>query len=251
MPARFRVDRLFHLVTTLVESPPSGPHAFAVRDLDADECDLAIRPLDGDDPVASLVGFHVPSDWHGFGVVAGGRARHLDRSGPSQPVTIAVVAERGGTTVDALRTVQGVTTSANQGEGRVPDACRRVLGLPTAPPAIEPEVVLVLDWVDRVLGAVLDADLGDAPAWAELAALDRTEPGLSWAHLRMRCASGSFTVPGVSADAATWMDDGMFSREVATAYPPLTSTLSDLRDLLPWATFELLVASMGTRLNAA
>jgi hypothetical protein len=249
--SRSRVDRLFHLVTTLVGCSPDSPFAFAVHDLDGDESELALHALPGPDPVASLAGFRSPADWQAFGVVATGRARHLGQPSSLQPVTVAVVAERGGATVDALRTSMGVSTSVNGGEGRVPDACRRVLGLATAPPAIAPSAVFLLDWVDRALAAVLDADLGDPPELATLTALDRSDPHASWSDLRTRCATGRFTVPGISADAAAWMDDGMFSREAATAYPPLTSSLRDLSDLLPPPMFASLVSSMGNRLNAA
>jgi hypothetical protein len=242
---------LFELVSILVERPPDGPVAFALRDLDDPECILAMHPLPGDDPVVALVGLRTPPDWDGFGVLATGRARHLETDDPPEPVTVAVVAERGGATVDALRTAEGVSTSANHGEGRVPDAVRRVLGLPTAPPAHTPAALLLLDWVDRVLAAVLDADLGDPPAWAQLAALYRGDPHIGWSELRARCAAGSFAVPGLSADAAAWMDDGMFSREATVAYPPLSSSLRDLAELLPRRSYALLVDSLDERLSAA
>jgi len=58
------------------------------------------------------------------------------------------------------------------------------------------------------------------------------------------------TVPGIDADAARWMDDGMFSREAMTAYPPVHELLDDLRALLPDTVYQRLLAVACARLEA-
>jgi hypothetical protein len=45
------------------------------------------------------------------------------------------------------------------------------------------------------------------------------------------------------------MDDGMFSREAITAYPPLLDMLTDLDALLPATTFDPLLDALCHRLR--
>jgi hypothetical protein len=57
-------------------------------------------------------------------------------------------------------------------------------------------------------------------------------------------------IPGIHADAARWMDDGMFSREALTAYPPTPELLDDLRALLPHGIYQRLLGVACARLEA-
>jgi hypothetical protein len=200
------------------------------------------------DVVRALAGFRAPPQWRAFGVVAPAQARRLDDARPPSRVTIAVLASRDGTTVSAL---DGLATPDEPGEGRLLDACLRVLDLPTAPPQHSTALWSALHWLDAVLATVLAADLGERPSWAELAALDvasayATRP---WRDARDACAVGRLGVPGIDPAAAEWMDDGMFSREAISAYPPMLEMLTDLDALLPAATFAPLLAAFGRRLG--
>jgi hypothetical protein len=58
-------------------------------------------------------------------------------------------------------------------------------------------------------------------------------------------------IPDISCTGARWMDDGMFSREALTAYPPITQLVADLRELLPWSSYEAMLQALCTRLERA
>jgi hypothetical protein len=236
----------------LLETEPHQPTAVGVAGLGTGAFELALRPLDGDDVVRALAGFCAPAAWQAFGIVAPARAQPLDTDDPPRPVVLAVFADRNGHRLDALKGFHGPGIVPGEGEGRLLDACRRVLGLPT--PAVEHRVALWLafDWLDRTLAAVLAADIGEPPDWPTIAALDPGPmyAGLSWAQLRHGCASGALAVLGVDPVGAEWMDDGMFSREAIAAYPPLLELLHDLSELLPTASYDLLLTAVAARLSA-
>jgi hypothetical protein len=246
-----RLDRLEALGALLVGSCPDTPLGVGVIGLDRSELELAVKPLDCPDVVCALAGLAAPAAWDAFGVVAPAHAHLLDREEPPIRVVIAVLASRDGITSHRLR---GTTSECptTGGEGRMLDACRRVLGLPTPPAEHATDLWSALDWVDRALAAVLHADLGEPPSWATLRRLDRGRhhAGRAWSALRRDCAAGRVTIPGVGPVAAGWMDDGMFSREALAAYPSLFDSLHDLHELLPPSTFDALLTGLAERLNS-
>jgi hypothetical protein len=131
--------------------------------------------------------------------------------------------------------------------GRVPDTCRRVLGLPTPPATIDPTVMWSIDWLDRVLVEVLRRDL-DAPplTWPAVERLyrGRDRDAAPWAILRRECACGLLAIGGIDPATAAWMDDGMFSRQVIASYPELHELVADLGDLLPGPVWTEVVARL-------
>ncbi|HEV8297861.1 MAG TPA: hypothetical protein VGQ20_11205, partial [Acidimicrobiales bacterium] len=163
------LDRLRELATLLVESPPARPTAVGVGDLAAEHVEVTLRALDDDDVVAALAGFRAPPSWEAFGIVAPARAQSLDDSAPPRPVVIAVFADRSGHSTDVLGGFDGPAAVSGEGEGRLLDVCRRILGLATPPPEHDVALWSAFEWLDRALRAVLDADLGEPPAWAVLA----------------------------------------------------------------------------------
>ena len=256
------------LASLLTDVPLDGPVAVGLRLLPgrhdapaaADEVELHFRHLDCTDAVCALDGFRAPADWQAFGIVAPARTVPLDADGAAcRRAGTAVVAcafvDRAGRTAGQVRSVDGDIVGGGPTDGRMLDVCRRVLGLPTAPAAGSPQVWATVAWVDAVLAATLDADLGSPPDWPALAALDPFDDTadlarLPWALVRASCAAGLTVVPGIGAATAAWMDDGMFAREAMAAMPPLFDMLHDLRELLAPHVLDLVVERVGERLAA-
>ena len=268
-----------HLASLLVEVPLESPVAVGIRvahepmprssavviDLMTTgealpQVEFLFRHLDCTDIVCALCGFVAPREWDVFGVITPGRSVRLDEPyGYRREVTACALVDRAGRVVSEVRAADGTVVCSGPTVGRVVDACRRVLGLATAPALCGPEVWFGLRWIDRVLAAVLDADLGAPPPWAVLDTLDehararspvRHRSRSTWRGLRTACALGEIEIPGIAPRAALWMDDGMFGREAITAFAPLADTLGDLRELVPVSTFDKIVERVSERLGA-
>lgn len=253
------------------ETPPSRPEllrALASILLDdqiddtlavalTDECarsgefDLFVRALPADDPIGSLYGFRAPREWDAFGVATGGTAQTIDRlDNPPRRVRVVHLVDRDGVEVSMVKPDESSAPmivdlcGAPDTAGRVPDTCRRVLGLPTRPPVADTATFFTVDWLDRVLAEVLHRDL-DAPplSWPAVQRLhrgrDRTVA--PWSILRRECAAGQLTIAGVTPATAEWMDDGMFSRESIATYPDVCELLADLSELLATDVWRSLV----------
>ena len=244
----------------------STPIALSLLATDVDGVDAAIKALDPDNPVSALYGFTCPSDWKAFGVIVPGRAHHPDQlDAAPETVRLGLLVSRAGDHVTLLRPVDGppeVTIGkGNDHHGRLPDACRRALGLTTAPPDSWPGQLWTLMWVESLLAESM-ADPGSV-SWLQAVrahpAIDhvlRLDPAVaselphrfiemvevisrqfSWDRLRLLACEGSMAGFGISAELASWMDEGMFSREVLSVFPPLASLLVDLE---PVAAAEVL-----------
>jgi hypothetical protein len=243
---------LRQILELLVQAGPAQPTAVGIA-RPGDDVQLAVRPLDGPDVVDALTGYRAPTAWDAFAVVAPGTAHHVD-GGPSRAVVLGALAARDGTTTATIVSAGGDdagATVADEGDGRVLDACRRVLGLPTPSPAHGVAWWAAVHWVDAIARAVIGADLGTRPPWATLRRLDDGGRYATrrWSQLREACATGRVRIPELGAHAARWMDDGLFSREALAAYPPLRTVLADLRELLPRATYEQLLQALCDRLE--
>jgi hypothetical protein len=183
-----------------------------------------------------------------------GTARHLDDPDlTALDVRVAHFLDRRGVEVSIAKNCEGAAPvlvdlcGPPTVSGRVPDACRRVLGLPTRPPEHDPQLLWALDWLDHILAAALDRDL-DAPplAWAAIEQLHRGRPSDSapWSILRRECVAGQLGLDMLYAEDAEWMDDGMFSRHAIAAYCDLHETIVDLAELLPDDTWQEIVARL-------
>ena len=268
-----------HLASLLVEVPLESPVAVGIRvarepvprsagvviDLmttgePTPQVEFFFRHLDCTDIVCALCGFVAPPEWDVFGVITPGRRVRLDEPHEDRlDVTACALVDRAGRVVSEVRAADGTVVCSGPTVGRVVDACRRVLGLATAPALCGPEIWFGLRWIDRVLAAVLHADLGAPPPWATLESLDeharacspaRVPPRTTWRGLRTACALGELEIPGIAPCAAQWMDDGMFGREAIVAFAPLADTLGDLRELVPVSTFDKIVERVSERLGA-
>jgi hypothetical protein len=257
---------LVHLEQVLHETDPG--HAalgFGLLATDDDGFTIASRVLDVADVADALVGFVAPPEWQAFGLVTRGRTRPLDDTGPlpravegaePTPVHVAIVVSRSGAVVSGLRTEDGpfeVVERSDRVGGRIPDACRRVLGLATPPPEVAIGPVIALCWVEDVVAASVEdpggltwADAVDLHPGAVLARELAVEHGLAdeltcdqlltagqlilaerstWGQLRHDTAVRPPGDGGVDPQAAAWMDDGMFSREVLAGLLPADALL--------------------------
>lgn len=295
-PTTRRVTRLFdhdQLASVVVrlehdlreDDPGHGLVTFAVLGTDAEGVSLAIRHHDVADPIDALVAVTAPDDWVAFGVVTRGRSRPLLDAGPRlrtdvdatpSPVRMAMAVDRAGRAVSGLRTLDGpFTVRDDLGEvsGRVPDGCRRVLGLCTAPPEVPVEDFFALLWLDQVLAEAVARP--GALSWAEAAGMHfgaglvtelvadgahvgpvepdealmighaLTADQTSWAFVRDRVAR--LDEPNALFDPrlAAWMDDGMFSREVLSGLPPTDLMLEALEEVAPPAVLRAVVRTIA------
>ncbi|HEY5154902.1 MAG TPA: hypothetical protein VIJ47_09235, partial [Acidimicrobiales bacterium] len=226
-----------------------GPVALSVVSTDETGVDVRIRPLDADHPIGSLYGYTCPPEWAAFGVVVPGRAHRLDDLATApEAIRLGLVIDRSGRSVSLLRRQTGsveLTAGPDTGEGRLPDACRRVLGLPTPAPDTWPGRLWVLMWVESLFvesladpGSVswpqavrshpaidhvlrLDAEVASELPHRFVEMVEIISRRFGWDRLRHLACEGALAGLGVSPPLAAWMDDGMFSREVLGAFPPL------------------------------
>ncbi|MEO8695289.1 MAG: hypothetical protein ABI658_17320 [Acidimicrobiales bacterium] len=249
-----RAALLRELASMFLDDQIEGTLAVALANYSDDGyIDLSVRPLPSFDPVGALYGFRAPDDWVAFGIVTSGAAHHLDDHDAS-PFDVRVVyfLDRRGLEVSLAKTGERAPVLVDvigppSVLGRVPDSCRRVLGLPTEPPAHDPQLLWALDWLDRVLTEVLDRDLDSTPLpWSTIEQLHRGRPSDSapWSILRRECAAGELDLDSLSASDAEWMDDGMFSRHALAAYLDLREVIVDLAELLPAETWHKIVARL-------
>ena len=258
---------LARLERDLLDTDPGhGLVMFGVVETDDDGLTLATRHRDVDDPIQAMIGFSAPREWSAFGIVAQGRSRPLvdgpclqaDLDATPEPVRMAFAITRTGLAVRGLRSGRGPFTIADEGSeslGRIPDACRRVMGLGTPAPAEAIEDFFALLWVDHVLAAAA-AEPGSLswPAAAdlhfgaglvdELALPEALSPHealaighelvrdrLTWHFVRRHASQHHEPTQLFDPEAAAWMDDGMFSRELLGSFPPLPLMLDALEQV--------------------
>jgi hypothetical protein len=211
------------------------------------EC-LGWKSLEGVHPVDALLGFVAPDDWRAIGVCTTGRALS---PGGTEAVTVTLLVDRAGTAASVLQRGGALEVLPGRPDGMVADACRRALGLPTAPPPGSSLVLWTLTWLDRVVAEAHDRVPGQpAPSWAAVArlhpassgpgdpvalALDAAALAEAWPWGRLRAEPALADLPGSppSASLAQWMDDGMWARWLIRELPPAAELLEATRALLP------------------
>jgi hypothetical protein len=119
--------------------------------------ELACFPIDSDHPLDLLLGFVAPRHWWALGVATDGRAHRIGDDGrvarsPASPrVRITVLIDRSGDGAGLLRQGDELTPMPGPPDGMVADACRRALGLDTAPPPATTVGLWTRCWLDRVV----------------------------------------------------------------------------------------------------
>ncbi len=233
--------------------------------------EVAVRPLDGPDPVADLVGATVPEDWDALALVATGRtyalaegpldAARARRGATTGRVLFVHVVGRRGASAAVVQPFDGeihpLPSAPGEPTGRADDVLRRMLGLPTAPASHDVGELWALQWLDAVTAELHRRTPGHDLRWPEVARLHPAAhiagrdpllgslvvPALArlgrafanvttWSYLRRDCARGRWEVEGITADAAAWMDDGMFSRWTLQVFPFLDDYLEGLEGAL-------------------
>ena len=237
--------------------------------------ELATRPLDGAHPLDALLGFVAPPRWAALGVATPGTGHALDGDRPPERVHVTMLLARSGASAGVLRRGDRATRLGDPPEGLVADACRRALGLATAPPPATTAGLWARWWLDRLVQASAERAPGSpVPGWADAVALHPAkcvpapgepapEPaavaaatlGLAdaWGWGRLREHPGVADMlpgPGPSAGALTpevaaWMDDGMFARWLLSALPPPDDLLDACWGLLPEAVAARVAATVA------
>jgi hypothetical protein len=232
--------------------------------------ELACYPIDPVHPLDLLMGFVAPVHWWALGVSSCGLQRPIGddgravRSADSPRVRITVLIDRSGRGAGLLRHGDELTPMPGPPDGTVADACRRALGLGTAPPPPTTVGLWTRCWLDRLVDALAASggagrggpgpstwrdvtrlhpassvvttrwsglDLGpdaDALADATRALAD------AWPWGRLRADPAVVDVPGPVPDArvAAWMDDGMWARWLLATFPALDDLVDAACSLL-------------------
>jgi hypothetical protein len=260
-----------------------GASLWGIATTPREEIELALLPLEGH-PFDELIGFEAPAHWMAMGVRATGRGRSLAEPHPAaRAVAATMVLGRDGTTRSRLRWLDRGPGVCELGpaesepgpvEGLVADACRRSLGLPTAPPSTSATVVWTLLWLDNLVERA--GDTAHRPrTWADAVALhpaaQAADPDGSWvldhpdglvaaarAHAatwrweRLRrepCALGPVGA-SLPAGALAWMDEGLFSRWLLTELPDDAELLGSVVDVLPAQVAAKVIGSARTLLDS-
>jgi hypothetical protein len=251
---RRRVDAIAHLVDEGAADEP-GHLLVHVAD-DGDDVLLGLKPLPaGVHPFGELAGFTAPADWSMFGVRVRGTAHHLDGDRPPERSITTFVLDRHGAERSIVRVGDRAEALPGPASGTIPDLCRRVLGLPTAPAPPTTAVLWTVAWLDRLVEAWSDpARRRSLRSWSALAALHPAAAALStpalddptllvtaahahtteWSWDALRGAPDALPLPDGHLPAAitTWMDDGCYARWALGAFPAPATLARDLTGLL-------------------
>ena len=260
--SRLSAHDLLESVARIVDEGAAGDdHHLLVHVLRGDPTDealdLGVLPLErGTHPFTALAGFRAPPDWSVFGIRAVGTARDLDEpGGAGRRCATTLLLDRDGREVALLRTGEEVRLLPGPMDGTIPDACRRALGLPTAPPPSSSAGLWTVLWLDRVLAAWSDPSTRRSvtSGWAALARLhpaanhesdDLDVPASlvrlarahaeawPWARLRAHPEAAPAPGPCLPASVTQWMDDGFYARWTIGAFPSIGQLGTDLPALL-------------------
>ncbi|MGH9229221.1 MAG: hypothetical protein ACRD07_10945 [Acidimicrobiales bacterium] len=250
--------------------------------------ELACYPIDPIHPLDLLLGFVAPVHWWALGVSSCGLQHPIDddgrvmRSADSPGVRVTVLIDRSGRGAGLLRRGEELTALPGAPDGTVADACRRALGLGTAPPPPTTAGLWTRCWLDRVVDALAEsggAAVGGGPGLPTWRDLVRLHPASSvaatgwsglglgpdadaladatraladaWPWARLRADPAVVDVPGPLPDArvVAWMDDGMWARWLLAAFPAfddlVDAACSLLAPNLARAARQVVQASVG------
>ncbi len=225
-----------------------------------------IHQLDSTDPVTALLGRSAADSITAVGVRAPAEITNPTNEGtfPAHHTVVHVVS-RNGCAVTVLGDEAdsrwfGPTMSPQQ--GRVPDACRRTLGLPTSPPTEPMTNFVVAAWLEVIVRHALHQPglewshivglhpAGTSAEWpvtpATLAEVTRSlGTSLDWERFRRVIATvGGFPFGDDATKLAAWMDCGMFSRWAMESLPDRADLIDALEAVLGPATFDRLWATV-------
>ena len=203
-----------------------------------EEFDLGLRTID-DHPLEYLLGFTAPDEWAALGTCSEGWMASMDSgTRPSQSkgrrrVRSICVVSRDGPVASGVHAAGGeLTPMPDHVVGMIPDALRRALRLPTAPP----DLPVTEYFASLLLGRIInDADqsglrIGLAEIRPQLAELDELAGQATWECIRSAVAhAGPHPQNPLDPDVADWMDEGMFARWMTANVVPYELLLDDLK----------------------
>lgn len=207
-------------------------------------------------PFTEMAGLTAPAEWSAIGLRAHGTAHHLDGDRRSERITTTYLLHRSGDERSLLRTGDDLTVLTGPAAGTLPDACRRVLGLPTAPAPRTTVLLWTVVWLDRILQTWADPRAGAEPLtrWEQVARLhpaaELAAPGVlahpehlvqlarshaaHWCWARLRAEPERLPLPDgdLSQRITEWMDDGFYARWALGAFPSPLTLARDLSGVL-------------------
>ena len=248
-----------HLVDDATVDDP-GHLLVHVSDESDGDFRIGVKPLDRDThPFTVLAGFTAPREWSMFGLRVLGTGHHLEGDKPSEPMCTTFMVHRAGKEASLLRRGDTVEELPGPAHGTLPDLCRRVLGLPTAPAPASTALVWTLAWLDQILEAcgdpvrrsrlqsswtelalahpavrtAADDDLLSLRDPARLVAIGRAQAE-AWTWARLRAEPGALHLPDGDLPPAitAWMDDGFYARWAIGSFPTPATVAHELCDLL-------------------
>jgi hypothetical protein len=238
-----------------LEEPDSGNWLIRLDNVDDQGGNFGLAPLEGH-PSEVLTGFTAPDDWFAVGVASDGWAHSLEPAArvARQRIRMIALIARDGSEAAAMRRYGNdeLEFLPGLGEGPLADTLRRVLGLPTAPAAVDIAELMAKLWLERIIAAGKRSRHASKLSWERASALHPamelvTYPVtpnnlravaadiaalMDWERLRRRMADGH----DATAETAAWMDAGMFARWMVDGHPPIN-------DLLRRATHRLTPAA--------
>jgi len=222
--------------------------------------------LDADDPVPSLFCRTVDAHVSAVGIYAPAMVSGSSgRPTVSADQTVVHIVHRSGIALTALSQLESVRTfgpTTEPQQGRVPDACRRILGLTTAPPTDSMTDFVIAAWLEVISRVALQhpeitwsdivalhpacSSIGEAATPTEIAQATQTlGHSLDWERFRrVISAVGGFPFGDSGKKTAAWMDTGMFSRWAMDSLPSRSDAFDLLDAALGPATFDRLWATI-------
>lgn len=222
--------------------------------------------LHSEDPVEQLFGIVVQRSVNAVGICAPAMVTTAEQKLETGTDHVVIhVVNRHGTSVTTLTTgsdSRRFGPNTDPQTGRVPDTCRRVLGLPTCPPTDSMTDFVLAAWLEVIARHALDrpglewSDITGlhpathcVPAPITPTALAKATldlgTSLDWDRFRRVIAKvGGFPFGDNAIEIAAWMDDGMFSRWAMDSIPTCNEALDLLEAVLGPATFDRLWATV-------
>ena len=222
--------------------------------------------LHSEDPVKQLFGIVVQRSVNAVGICAPAMVTTAEQKPETGTDHVVIhVVNRHGTSVTTLTTgsdSRRFGPNTDPQTGRVPDTCRRVLGLPTCPPTDSMTDFVLAAWLEVIARHALDrpglewSDITGlhpathcVPAPITPTALAKATldlgTSLDWDRFRRVIAKvGGFPFGDNAIEIAAWMDDGMFSRWAMDSIPTCNEALDLLEAVLGPATFDRLWATV-------
>jgi hypothetical protein len=254
---------LAHLAHGALLGEGAPPCLLLMAEADQEGISLWMPPAEilQEDLLELALGFVAPPSCDAVAMAA--TARAWRQEGAAFDVVVAHALLRSGRSATYVTDPAGEPLLLDRSpEGLVPDLCRRVLALPTAPAEQETDTYLDRMWLDRLLEAATARPGALGPR--EVLALHPAEQAesfgrdLTWVHVALATHRFAAVVPWAvlrrrfaasgddrASQAAAWFDDGSFSRWMLAQLPAEADALAALEDLLAAAVHREVVATLA------